>query len=102
MVTRSAVPSIVAAPAGICAERRYTYMSVYAPTRVVLAAGGGSFETAHVTLTEGVFLEDGPDVAERLVERMTQPCVPQRFDELRGAKGHTTAGAVACVAGAAR
>lgn len=40
-----------------------------APTRVVLAAGGGSFETAHVTLTEGVFLEDGPDVAERLVER---------------------------------
>src|SRR5690606_10510130 len=30
--------------------------------------------------------------AERLVERMTQPCVPQRFDELRGAKGHTTAG----------
>src|SRR5690606_13395750 len=40
-----------------------------APSRVILTAGGGGFESAHVTLTQGTYLEDGPDAAERLVER---------------------------------
>src|SRR5690606_32640281 len=29
-----------------------------APTRTILCAGGGGFETAHVTLTRGIFLPD--------------------------------------------
>ena len=40
-----------------------------APTRTILCAGAGGFETAHVTLTPGVFLDDGDDMAERLVDQ---------------------------------
>ncbi|MBC7280560.1 SDR family NAD(P)-dependent oxidoreductase [Hoeflea sp.] len=43
-----------------------------APTRTILCAGAGSFETAHVTLTPGMFLGDGPDVPDRIVENWTQ------------------------------
>jgi NAD(P)-dependent dehydrogenase (short-subunit alcohol dehydrogenase family) len=38
-----------------------------APTRTVLCAGAGSFETAHVTLTPGVFIGDRPDSPEAIV-----------------------------------
>jgi NAD(P)-dependent dehydrogenase (short-subunit alcohol dehydrogenase family) len=48
-----------------------------APTRAILCAGAGAFETAHVTLTQGVFLEDGPDMAERIVERWPQIVDPE-------------------------
>jgi NAD(P)-dependent dehydrogenase (short-subunit alcohol dehydrogenase family) len=40
-----------------------------APTRTILAAGAGGFETAHVTLTKGILIADGPNVAEELVAR---------------------------------
>ncbi|MBI1621883.1 SDR family NAD(P)-dependent oxidoreductase [Aquamicrobium zhengzhouense] len=50
-----------------------------APSRVILTAGGGGFESAHVTLTQGIYLEDGPDAAERLVERWDE--VIDRSDE---------------------
>ncbi|MBS7703083.1 SDR family NAD(P)-dependent oxidoreductase [Chelatococcus asaccharovorans] len=40
-----------------------------APTRTILCAGAGSFETAHITLTRGAFLGRGPDVADALVAR---------------------------------
>lgn len=40
-----------------------------APTRTILCAGAGSFETAHVTLTRGAFLGDGPDTADEIVAR---------------------------------
>jgi NAD(P)-dependent dehydrogenase (short-subunit alcohol dehydrogenase family) len=41
-------------------------VSDQAPTRTVLCAGGGSFEVANVTLTQGVHLGLGPDVPEQL------------------------------------
>ena len=34
-----------------------------APTRMVLLAGAGSFECAHVTMTQGVFIGEGGDAA---------------------------------------
>jgi NAD(P)-dependent dehydrogenase (short-subunit alcohol dehydrogenase family) len=38
-----------------------------APTRTILCAGAGSFEAAHVTLTPGLFIGDGPDAPEAVV-----------------------------------
>ena len=43
-------------------------VSEAAPTRTVLCAGAGSFECAHVTLTQGVHLGTGEDTAERVAE----------------------------------
>lgn len=40
-----------------------------APTRTILCAGAGSFETANVTLTQGIFLGDGDDTPEAIVAR---------------------------------
>lgn len=37
-----------------------------APTRMVLLAGAGAFERAHVTMTRGVHVGDVPDAAERV------------------------------------
>ncbi|RZJ18093.1 MAG: SDR family NAD(P)-dependent oxidoreductase [Brevundimonas sp.] len=37
-----------------------------APTRVVLLAGSGAFEQAHVTMTRGVYLGAAPDAAEQI------------------------------------
>ncbi len=43
-----------------------------APTRMVLCAGAGSFESAHVTLTRGIHLGTGADVADRLAARLPE------------------------------
>jgi short chain dehydrogenase len=43
-----------------------------APTRVILCAGAGSFESAHITLTRGVFLGTGPDIEQQLAARMSE------------------------------
>jgi NAD(P)-dependent dehydrogenase (short-subunit alcohol dehydrogenase family) len=43
-----------------------------APTRMILLAGAGSFEAAHVTMTRGVFLGDEPDVAGQVRERLAE------------------------------
>ena len=40
--------------------------SADAPTRVILLAGAGAFEQAHVTLTRGVYIGAEPDAAERI------------------------------------
>ena len=37
-----------------------------APTRMILCAGAGGFEAAHITLTRGVFLGSDDDVPDRL------------------------------------
>ena len=37
-----------------------------APTRTILCAGAGSFERAHVTLTQGVHIGNGADAAEQV------------------------------------
>ncbi len=51
-----------------------------APTRMILLAGAGSFECAHVTMTQGVFIDDADDAAGQL-------CV--RLDELKDRAGET-------------
>ena len=40
-----------------------------APTRAIVCAGAGSFERAYVTLTKGLHLGEGADVAEQLTAR---------------------------------
>jgi NAD(P)-dependent dehydrogenase (short-subunit alcohol dehydrogenase family) len=39
-----------------------------APTKSILCAGAGSFEAAHVTLTRGMFVGEGPAVPEAILE----------------------------------
>ncbi|MEO8153817.1 MAG: SDR family NAD(P)-dependent oxidoreductase [Rhizobacter sp.] len=41
-----------------------------APTRMILLAGAGSFECAHVTMTHGVFIEDLESAADQLCGRL--------------------------------
>ena len=43
-----------------------------APTRTILCAGAGSFEAAHITLTQGVHLGMGADVPEQLAACLVQ------------------------------
>ena len=43
-----------------------------APTRMIIAAGAGTFEAAHITLTRGVHLGTGPDVADRLAQLLNE------------------------------
>jgi len=43
-----------------------------APNRTILCAGAGTFEAAHVTLTNGAWIGTGADAAERLRERLSE------------------------------
>jgi NAD(P)-dependent dehydrogenase (short-subunit alcohol dehydrogenase family) len=43
-----------------------------APNRTIICAGAGSFEVAHITLTQGLHLGTGPDTPERLLAAMAQ------------------------------
>ncbi|RZL94563.1 MAG: SDR family NAD(P)-dependent oxidoreductase [Variovorax sp.] len=43
-----------------------------APNRTILCAGAGTFEAAHVTLTNGVWLGLGEDVPEQLAARLAE------------------------------
>lgn len=45
-----------------------------APTRMILLAGAGSFEAAHITMTQGIHIADeaGVEVGELLCERLPQ------------------------------
>lgn len=43
-----------------------------APTRMILLAGAGSFEAAHVTMTRGIHLGDPAGAAEMLCERLAE------------------------------
>lgn len=43
-----------------------------APTRTILCAGAGSFEAAHLTLTQGIHLGMGEQVPEQLAEQLAQ------------------------------
>ena len=51
-----------------------------APTRTVLCAGAGSFEAAHITLTQGEFIGTDAEAPERLAQRLSQ--VMQREGEV--------------------
>ncbi|MDM0047418.1 SDR family NAD(P)-dependent oxidoreductase [Variovorax sp. J22R115] len=50
-----------------------------APTRMVLCAGAGSFEAAHITLTRGIHLGTGEQVVHELAARL--PDVAERYAE---------------------
>ena len=56
-----------------------------APTRAVLCAGAGTFEAAHVTLTQGIHLGLGDAVPEQLAERLAE--VSSRTGETVPASG---------------
>ena len=43
-----------------------------APTRTMLCAGAGTFEAAHITLTQGIHLGLGADVPEQLAARLAE------------------------------
>ena len=43
-----------------------------APTRTTLCAGAGSFEAAHVTMTQGIYVDTGPDAPEQLAARLAE------------------------------
>ena len=43
-----------------------------APTRTILCAGAGTFEAAHITLTQGIHLGIGADVPEQLAARLAE------------------------------
>ena len=45
-----------------------------APTRTILCAGGGTFEAAHITLTQGLWLGTDALTPERLAERLAEVC----------------------------
>ncbi|MFD0666633.1 SDR family NAD(P)-dependent oxidoreductase [Ramlibacter sp. MAHUQ-53] len=45
-----------------------------APTKTTLCAGAGAFESAQVTLTQGVYIGAGPDADEALAARLPQVC----------------------------
>ncbi|MGY2491285.1 SDR family NAD(P)-dependent oxidoreductase [Cupriavidus sp. CP313] len=42
-----------------------------APSRMVLCAGAGSFEAAHITLTPGIYLGNGDDVSHLLAQQLS-------------------------------
>ena len=50
-----------------------------APNRTILCAGAGSFEAAHITMTQGIWLGTDEQTPERLAERLTE--VTDRADE---------------------
>jgi len=43
-----------------------------APTRAILLAGAGSFESAHITMTQGVFIDGSGDTASQVCARMEE------------------------------
>lgn len=56
-----------------------------APTRAILNAGAGGFAASHITLTEGLYLGQGPEVAEELARRWDE--VTRREGDLVPASG---------------
>jgi NAD(P)-dependent dehydrogenase (short-subunit alcohol dehydrogenase family) len=56
-----------------------------APTRMILLAGGGSFECAHITMTRGIHIGDTDSPAEALSGRMAQ--VQAQADQFIPASG---------------
>jgi NAD(P)-dependent dehydrogenase (short-subunit alcohol dehydrogenase family) len=56
-----------------------------APTRTIVCAGAGTFEAAHITLTQGVYLGTGEQVPEALAARLAE--VTERAGEMVPASG---------------
>lgn len=47
-------------------------VSENAPTKMILCAGAGSFEAAHITLTHGIHIGNGEQTAHTLLERLDE------------------------------
>jgi NAD(P)-dependent dehydrogenase (short-subunit alcohol dehydrogenase family) len=60
-----------------------------APTRAILCAGGGHFAQAHVTLTDGIYVGDGDETAERVAA--SWPVIGDRSREIVPAYGFVQA-----------
>jgi NAD(P)-dependent dehydrogenase (short-subunit alcohol dehydrogenase family) len=45
-------------------------VSEQAPNKMILCAGAGVFSCSHVTLTQGLHVEDGPDIAEAVARQV--------------------------------
>jgi NAD(P)-dependent dehydrogenase (short-subunit alcohol dehydrogenase family) len=63
--------------------------SEQAPTRMILCAGAGAFEQANITLTAGIFLGRGADVADRLAGEL--PMLAKRNEEIIPEEGFAQA-----------
>ena len=61
-----------------------------APNRAILCAGAGTFESAYVTLTQGVWIGSGADAPEQLVARLAE--VRDRHDDMVPASGAAQGG----------
>jgi NAD(P)-dependent dehydrogenase (short-subunit alcohol dehydrogenase family) len=48
-----------------------------APTRTILCAGAGTFEAAHITMTQGLHIGLSGDAPELLLEKLSQVCSRQ-------------------------
>ena len=57
-----------------------TLVAEDAPTRIILLAGAGSFEQAHITMTQGIFLSPEELSAQALIARLGQTA--NRRDEI--------------------
>ncbi len=64
--------------------------SEQAPNRTILAAGAGSFEVVHISLTPGVFLGDRDDAAEQILERLDELASREHATVPEGAFGQST------------
>lgn len=61
-----------------------------APNRTILCAGAGSFEAAHISLTQGLYLGRGDNVDEELLARLQEvkDTMEQKIPENGMAQGH--------------
>mgnify|MGYP000196819581 CR=1 FL=1 len=55
-------------------------VSEQAPNGMILCAGAGSFECAHITMTQGAYIGTGEDAAERLLASLDR--IVDRTDEM--------------------
>jgi NAD(P)-dependent dehydrogenase (short-subunit alcohol dehydrogenase family) len=80
-------PEVLAAVAPEAVSPAVVFLaSDEAPTRAIICAGAGSFEVAHITLTQGVHIGQGADAADQLAARY--PEVADRQGETVPESGH--------------
>ncbi len=61
-----------------------------APNRAILCAGAGTFESAHITLTQGVWIGSAADAPEQLLARVAE--VTDRHDDMVPTSGAAQGG----------
>ena len=84
----TATPRAAPSRAAPISARRTTACAT-APARAILCAGAGHFASAHVTLTDGLFVGRGEDAAARVVSEWDR--ITDRRGEVVPAYGFTQA-----------